>query len=179
MATFITFLLRKQGWFQGQIKLFITSIWARFVHLVHDWLRYFPFVSTSLLWPMCAAPTDTSFYFFILISNYIFTKTVNKFNLILFLSLLMVNHLKTTSVDLYFPPGKCLFVIFVYCFFSNFCNIFLVNKFDWLNSAAGGGKNWKMQVKVKKYKRAREARRNCIINLIKLLKIASFWVIDS
>ena len=45
----------------------------------------------------------------------------------------MGNHLKTTSVNLYFPPGKCLFVIFVYCFFFlNFCNIFLVNKFDWL-----------------------------------------------
>ena len=45
--------------------------------------------------------------------NYIFTKTVNKFNLIIFLSLLMGNLLKTTSVNLYFPPGN-----------------FLVNKFD-------------------------------------------------
>ena len=63
--------------------------------------------------------------------NYIFTKTVNKFNLIIFLVLLMGNLLKTTSVNLYFPPGKCLIVLFASSFFfSNFCNIFLVNKFD-------------------------------------------------
>ena len=91
-------------------------------------------VSNSLPWPMCAAPTDTSFYFFIQIFNYIFTKTVNKNSLIIFLTLLMGNQLKTTSVNLYFSSGNLSNCNFCISLFSlNFCKTFLVNSLiDWL-----------------------------------------------
>ena len=56
--------------------------------------------------------------------------------LILFSTLLMGNHLKTTSVIMYFSPEKCNFLglLIISCFLLSFKTIFMVNTFSWFTS---------------------------------------------
>ena len=75
------------------------------------------------------------FLLFILISNYIYTKTVNKFNLIIFLTLLNTDgkslEKKLRLICISLRENVYLYFLFI-AFSTNFCNIFQVNKFDWL-----------------------------------------------
>ena len=92
--------------------IFFSRFSSNFPFLSHNWplclFICFSFtlanlVSISFLWLICAAPNDTSSFFSSKFQT-VFLPKQNKFNLILFSTLLMGNHLKTTSVNLYFPP---------------------------------------------------------------------------